>query len=70
MSRYYIDCRDYPSDINCTVALLADSKEELLQAVIEQGQKFMDMRTLLNLEKRSLIRLKKVRHPFNKLVFW
>ena len=39
MARYYIDCRDYPSDINCTVALSADSKEELLQAVVEHGTK-------------------------------
>ena len=38
MSRYYIDCRDYPSDdIHCSVALSADTKEELLQAVIQHG---------------------------------
>lgn len=38
MSRYYIDCRDYPSkDIKCTVALAANSKEELLEAVIQHG---------------------------------
>ncbi len=28
--RKSIDCREYPSDINCTVALSADSPEELL----------------------------------------
>ena len=28
--RKSIDCRDYPSDINCTVALSADSENELL----------------------------------------
>lgn len=39
MARYYIDCRDYPSDKNCSVALSADSKEELLQAVIQHGTK-------------------------------
>ena len=38
MPRYYIDCRDYPSDINCSVALSADSKEELLEAVIQHGR--------------------------------
>ncbi|GIC75678.1 DUF1059 domain-containing protein [Moritella sp. F3] len=37
MARYYIDCRDYPGDVKCSVALAADSKEELLQAVIEHG---------------------------------
>ena len=28
--RKSIDCREYPSDINCTVALSADSEHELL----------------------------------------
>jgi predicted small metal-binding protein len=37
MPRYYIDCRDHPSDINCSVALAADSKEELLEAAIQHG---------------------------------
>lgn len=37
MARYYIDCRDYPSDLNCTVALAADSKEELLEAAIQHA---------------------------------
>lgn len=35
MSRYYIDCRESPSESNCTVALSADTREELLEAVIE-----------------------------------
>ncbi len=39
MARYYIDCRDYPSDIGCTVALSADNEEELLNAVIQHGTK-------------------------------
>jgi len=38
MARYYIDCRDYPdNDAQCTVALSADSKEELLAAVVQHG---------------------------------
>lgn len=37
MARYYIDCRDYPGDVKCSVALVADSKEELLKAVVEHG---------------------------------
>ncbi|MEZ9591789.1 DUF1059 domain-containing protein, partial [Vibrio breoganii] len=37
--RYYIDCRDYPGEINSSVALAADSKEELLLAVVEHGSK-------------------------------
>ncbi len=39
MSRYYVDCRDYPSDKKCSVALSADSKEELLEAVVQHGTK-------------------------------
>ena len=39
MKRYYIDCRDYPSDVKCTVALSADTKEELLEAVVQHGTK-------------------------------
>ena len=29
--RKSIDCRNYPSDMNCTVALSADSADELLE---------------------------------------
>ena len=39
MSRYSIDCRDYPGEVKCSVALSADSKEELLEAVIQHGCK-------------------------------
>ncbi len=37
MSRFYIDCRDYPGDVKCSVALCADSKAELLEAVVKHG---------------------------------
>ena len=37
MERYYIDCRDYPSDVKCTVALAANTKEELLEVVVQHG---------------------------------
>ena len=39
MARYYIDCRDYPGDVKCTVALSADTREELLDAVVQHGAK-------------------------------
>lgn len=39
MSRYYVDCRDYPGDVKCSVALAADTKEELLEAVCMHGSK-------------------------------
>ncbi len=39
MKRFFIDCRDYPGDVKCSVALAADTKEELLKAVIQHGTK-------------------------------
>jgi predicted small metal-binding protein len=39
MARKYIDCRDYPGDHGCTIALSADSAEELLEAVVDHGVK-------------------------------
>ena len=37
MARKYIDCRDFPSDMNCTVALVADTEDELLEAAVEHS---------------------------------
>ena len=37
MTRQYIDCREFPSETHCTVALAADSKEELLEAAVQHS---------------------------------
>lgn len=37
MSRKYIDCREYPSEMNCTVALSADTDKELLEAAVQHA---------------------------------
>jgi predicted small metal-binding protein len=37
MARKFIDCRDYPSDIKCTVALSADSEQELLEVAVQHA---------------------------------
>jgi len=38
MERYCIDCRDYPGgDVKCSVALSADTKEELVEAAVQHG---------------------------------
>lgn len=37
MARQYIDCREYPSDMNCTVSLAADSESELLEAAVQHA---------------------------------
>jgi predicted small metal-binding protein len=37
MSRQYIDCREYPSTTNCSVALSADTESELLDAAVQHA---------------------------------
>jgi predicted small metal-binding protein len=37
MTRKFIDCREYPSDTQCSVAISADSEEELLQAAVDHA---------------------------------
>jgi predicted small metal-binding protein len=37
MTRKYVDCREYPSEMNCTVAIAADSDKELLEAAVEHA---------------------------------
>lgn len=37
MGRKYIDCREIPSDIKCTVAISADSEDELLEAAVQHA---------------------------------
>ena len=37
MTRHYIDCREFPSEMNCTVALSADSEDELLDAAVQHA---------------------------------
>lgn len=37
MARKYLDCRDYPSTRNCTVAISADSDAELLETAVQHA---------------------------------
>ena len=39
MSRKYIDCRDFPSETGCTVAISADSEDELVEAAAQHAVK-------------------------------
>ena len=34
MSRVYVDCREMPSESNCTLALSADTEEEVIEAAV------------------------------------
>lgn len=37
MTRKYIDCREYPSEMHCSVALSADSDKELEEAAVQHA---------------------------------
>jgi predicted small metal-binding protein len=37
MTRKYIDCREYPSEMNCSVAISADNDDELLEAAVQHA---------------------------------
>ncbi len=37
MARKYIDCREYPSQMNCSVSIFADSDTELLEAAVQHA---------------------------------
>ncbi len=37
MGRKFIDCRDYPSEMNCSIAIAADSENELMEAAVQHA---------------------------------
>ncbi len=37
MARKYIDCREIPSENNCSVAISADSDKELMEAAVQHA---------------------------------
>ena len=37
MSRMFIDCRDFPSEMNCTISIAADKKKELVEAAVQHA---------------------------------
>lgn len=37
MTRKFIDCREFPSDTNCSVAISADSEDELLEIAAQHA---------------------------------
>jgi predicted small metal-binding protein len=37
MGRKFIDCRQFPSEMNCTVAISADSEAELIAAAVQHA---------------------------------
>ncbi len=37
MARMFIDCRDWPSEMNCSIALSADTERELIEAAVQHA---------------------------------
>ena len=37
MARKYIDCREIPSDSKCTVAISADTEQELIEVAVQHA---------------------------------
>lgn len=37
MARKFIDCREYPSDSNCSIAISADTDAELVEAAAQHA---------------------------------
>jgi predicted small metal-binding protein len=37
MVRKYIDCREFRSEMNCTVAMSADTDQELIEAAVQHA---------------------------------
>ena len=37
MARVHVDCREFPSEMNCTLALVADTEKELLEAAVQHA---------------------------------
>jgi predicted small metal-binding protein len=35
--RKYIDCREFPSDTNCTITIMADNESELVAAAAQHA---------------------------------
>ena len=37
MARVHVDCREFPSEMNCTLAIVADTEKELLEAAVQHA---------------------------------
>ena len=37
MARKYVDCREMPSESDCTVAIAADSEDEVVEAAVRHA---------------------------------
>ena len=37
MVRKFVDCRDFPSEMRCSVAIFADTESELIEAAVQHA---------------------------------
>ena len=37
MARKYVDCRQFPSEVKCSVAISADSEKELMEIAVQHA---------------------------------
>ena len=37
MTRMYVDCRQFPSETNCTVTIAADTEKELMEVAVQHA---------------------------------
>ena len=37
MTRHYIDCREFPSEMHCSIAIAADNDDELIEAAVQHA---------------------------------
>lgn len=37
MGRKFIDCREFPSEMNCSISIMADTEGELLEAAVQHA---------------------------------
>lgn len=37
MARKYLDCREFPGEMNCSIAISADREEELMEAAVQHA---------------------------------
>ena len=59
MGRKFIDCLEFPSEMNCTIALSADNEDELLEAAVQHAitvhghEDTPDLRTMIRTAMRD-----------------
>jgi predicted small metal-binding protein len=57
MPRKFVDCREFPSESNCTIAISADSEKELLEAAVQHAvavHKHQDTPELRGMIRKSM----------------